>query len=135
MNKAQRAVRNAIIDEYLTGTLPHLTGEAKALAPKLLGDLERDITFNPKVKETLIDFTGEVHAGGGTSAAYALRQHEELAPAMPLGVAQMQPGELTVKRSSSVGRAGGKYLERPLKHFAKKYFKMFGNRIKKALKS
>lgn len=132
MNMAQRKIRDVIIDEFLTGVLPHLEGEAKALAPKMDGDLERDIAFNPKVQETLIDFTGEVHAGGGTSADYALKQHEELQPAP---FAKMEPGPITAMRFSSIGKAGGKYLERPLKHFSKRYYGSIAKRIKKALRS
>lgn len=109
----------------------HLEGEAKKTAPfeegTLTAEIEADRNVTTKIKGgQLEEVTGRVRAGGGSSGAYALRQHEELRPAGP-----MQPGPGTRGKSGgAAGKPGGKYLTRPLFHFTKRYV----DHLAKALK-
>jgi hypothetical protein len=119
----------AILRVFLENALD-LEKEAKNLAPKDAADLEGDIITNPKVKGAP-NYESQVHAGTGRSAAYALRMHESLAPAIPTGDTQFKPGEVTrAKPPTQFGAAGGKYLERPLKGKGKQYMKRVADRMK-----
>ena len=95
-----------------------LEKEAKGTAPILEGTLIGDIVANPVILDIGDGgMEAQVHAGTGESRDYALRQHEELKPA-----GTMTPGHRTSKRPPKPwGPAGGKYLERPLKHKAVAY--------------
>ena len=109
----------------------HLRNQAMELAPKLEGFLEGDILSNPRIKRVGDGWEAEVHAGTGLSRNYALRLHESMAPAVPTGDVQFQPGETTAGRPGTVvGPAGGKYLTRPLMYFMKKYTANIAKKIK-----
>lgn len=106
---------------------------AKLLAPKEEGHLEGGIAAQRTIQRKGAVMEGQIHAGTDSlSAAYALRIHESMTPAIPSGDSQFQPGPITLsKPSSEVGVPGGKYITRPAMHFGKKWMKHIATAIRK----
>ncbi|MEW6661964.1 MAG: HK97 gp10 family phage protein [Bacillota bacterium] len=86
-----------------------LLQKAQALAPKLTGDLEGSGTKS-EVKVDPVNKIISVQVG--FHKPYAARRHEE----------SYRPGLITMGKPGADGmKSGRKYLERPLKRYARKY--------------
>lgn len=125
--KSRAAGTLALIENSLD-----LEKNAKATAPKLDAELERDIKSSKRVKERRGGLETEVHGGTGHSRNYAVRMHESLLPAVPVGDIQFKPGPVTAGRPPQPwGPAGGKYLTRPLLYKMKEYTKHIADVMKR----
>lgn len=114
----------------ITKNAMDLESKAKELAPKDDGNLEGDIMATEAVERGETIFA-EVHAGTGNSRNYALRMHESMWPAIPANDRQFMPGPITEQRpGNEVGPAGGKYLQRPLMFYMRKYTERIADKLR-----
>ena len=124
--KERKAARRALIQNG-----NDLANDAMDTAPYLEGELEGDIKPTKRVTERRGVMETEVHGGTGHSRNYAVRMHESMLPAMPVGDRQFRPGPATAARPGNPwGPAGGKYLTRPLLYNMKDYTKNIAKKIK-----
>lgn len=97
---------------------------ATELAPIDKGWLKDHITSDkPKWRRDILEATI------GANTSYATKVHERMAPA--LGTPLIRRGEQTIERpGTKYGKAGGKYLQRPLIFGARGYTKHIADRVK-----
>ena len=126
MDMSKATYRGAGEDALRENSLD-LEKEAKETCPVKEGTLQGDIMRNPGIIDLGGGIEAQVHAGTGNSRDYALRVHEEMEPA-----GGTQPGDVTKQRPAKPwGKAGGKYLERPLMHKGQAYTANIARHMKK----
>ena len=111
---------DSAVSDGLNAAADHLISKAIPNAPVLTGELRKGFF------KTAVRFTGNsASITVNNDVVYALRQHEELAPAGPnqLGrISEQEPG-------TEEGGVGGKFLERPAMYHNALHLRMIQERI------
>ena len=123
LTEYERKVRDAQFEGMNDNRLD-LEKWATLLAPIDKGTLQRSkVSTKPRWRR------GMLEASIGFNVSYASKVHETMLPA--IGMPQMRPGPTTKdKPVTPYGKAGGKYLERPLLQSKIRYTKHIADKVK-----